>query len=97
MNINPIMHLDANFTSLKISPNTFRKAPTRLYINILQQRKMTIGIADPLAIKPLENGFPRRISQVVFHIHIKALCKMVKVEGLCLGLRITIRLEGKKL
>jgi hypothetical protein len=58
---------------------------------------MTIGIADPLDLKLLENESLRRISQVVFHKHIKALCKMVKVEGLCLGLRITLRLEGKKL
>jgi hypothetical protein len=58
---------------------------------------VTVGVPDPLAIKPLENGFPRRLSHVVFHKHIKVLCKMAGIEGLCLGLRITLRLEGKKL
>ena len=58
---------------------------------------MTVGVPDPLAIKPLENGFPRRISQVVFNKQGKALCKMKGIEGLCLGLRITLRLEEKKL
>ena len=50
---------------------------------------MTVGVPDPLAIKPLEYGFPRRISQVVFNKQGKALCKMKGIEGLCLGLRIT--------
>jgi hypothetical protein len=58
---------------------------------------VTVGVPDPLAIKPLENGFPRRISQVVFNKQGKALCKMKGFEGLCLGLRINLRLEGKKL
>jgi hypothetical protein len=58
---------------------------------------VTVGVPDPLAIKPLENGFPRRISQVVFNKQGKALGKMKGIEGLCLGLRITLRLEEKKL
>ena len=44
---------------LKLSPNNLRKAPTRLYIDILQQKTKK---ADPLVIKLLENEFPRRVS-----------------------------------
>jgi hypothetical protein len=59
---------------LKLSPNTLRKAPTRLYIDILQKKTkkaVKVGVADPLVIKLLKNEFPRRVSQVVFNKQIK--------------------------
>ena len=43
---------------LKLSPNNLRKAPTGLYIDILQQKTkkaVTVGVADPLVIEILEN------------------------------------------
>jgi len=48
---------------LKLSPSNLRKAPTGLYIDILQQKTkkaVTVGVADPLVIEILENEFPRR-------------------------------------
>ena len=67
---------------LKLSPNNLRKAPTGLYIDILQQKTkkaLTVGVADPLVIKLLENKFPRKVSQVVFHKQMKAICIFRKV------------------
>jgi hypothetical protein len=62
--------------NLKLPPNTLRKAPTGLYIDILQQKTkkaVTVGVADPLVIKLLEKEFPRRFLQVVFHKQMKSL------------------------
>ena len=68
---------------LKLSPNNLRKAPTGLYIDILQQKTkkaVTVGVADPLVIEILENEFPRKVSQVVFNKQIKALCRMAGIR-----------------
>ena len=73
-----------------MSADTLRKASSGLYIDILQQKTkkaVTAGVADPLVIKILENEFPRRVSQVVFHKQIKALCKMAGIEGLVSGFK----------
>ena len=50
---------------LKLSPDNLRKAPTGLYIDILQQKTkkaVTVGVADPLVIELLENEFPKKIT-----------------------------------
>ena len=73
---------------LKLSPDNLRKAPTGLYIDILQQKTkkaVTVGVADSLVIELLENEFPRRVSQVVFNKQIKALCKLAGIEDLVSG------------
>ena len=70
---------------LKLTPSNLRKAPTGLYIDILQQqtkKAVTAGVAHPVVIKILVNEFPRRVSQVVFNKLIKALCKMAGIEDL---------------
>jgi hypothetical protein len=49
--------------NLKLSPINLRKAPTELYIDILQQKKkkaVTVGVADALVIEILENEFPKK-------------------------------------
>lgn len=64
---------------LKLTPSNLRKAPTGLYIDILQKKTkkaVTVGIAYPLVIQLLEYKFPIKKSQVVFNIQIKVLCKM---------------------
>ena len=71
--------------NLKLRPNTLRKAPIGLYIDILKQKTkkaVPVGVADPVVIKILENKFPRRVSQMEFHKQMKALCRMSKIEGL---------------
>jgi hypothetical protein len=71
--------------NLKLNPNNLRKAPTGLYIDIIQQKTkkaVNIGVADPLVIGILENEFPRRVSQVVFNKQMKALCKLAGIEGI---------------
>jgi hypothetical protein len=73
---------------LKLSPSNLRKAPTGLYIDILQQKTkkaVTVGVADLLVIKLLENEFPRRVSQVVFNKQTKALCKLAGIDELVCG------------
>jgi hypothetical protein len=59
---------------LNLSPNNLRKAPTGLYIDILQQKTkkaVTVGLADPLVIDILENKFPNKVSQVLFTNRLK--------------------------
>ena len=75
---------------LKLSPDNLRKAPSGLYIDILQQKTkkaVTVGVADPLVIEILENEFPRKVSQVAFNKQIKALCKLAGIEGLVAGFK----------
>jgi integrase len=75
---------------LKLTPSNLRKAPTGLYIDILQQKTkkaVTVGVADTLVIELLENEFPRKVSQVVFNKQIKALCRMAGIEDLVPGFK----------
>ena len=75
---------------LKLTINNLRKAPTGLYIDIVQQKTkkaITVGVADPLVIQLLENKFPKRVSQVVFNKQIKSLCKMAGINGLVSGFK----------
>jgi len=68
---------------LKLTPKNLRKAPSGLYIDILQQKTkkaVTVGVADPLVIEILENEFPRRVSQVAFNKEIKTLCKLAGID-----------------
>ncbi|MDB4202728.1 hypothetical protein N9763_07010 [Polaribacter sp.] len=47
---------------MKLTPSNLRKAPSGLYIDILQQKTkkaVTVGVADPLVIKILWNQFPK--------------------------------------
>jgi integrase len=75
---------------LKLTLNDLRKAPTGLYIDIVQQKTkkaVTVGVADPLVIQLLENKFPKRVSQVVLNKQIKSLCKMAGIDGLVSGFK----------
>ena len=84
---------------LKLSPNNLRKAPTGLYIDIVQQKTkkaVTVGVADPLVIQLLENKFPKRVSQVVFNKQIKSLCKMAGIDGLVSGFKNNPKTQRKE-
>jgi integrase len=85
---------------LKLNPNNLRKAPTGLYIDILQQKTkkaVTVGVADPLVIQILENEFPRRVSQVAFNKQIKALCRIVGMNGLVSGFKNNPKTRRKEI
>jgi integrase len=85
---------------LKLNPNNLRKAPTGLYIDILQQKTkkaVTVGVADPLVIQILENEFPRRVSQVAFNKQIKALCRIVGMNGLVSGFKKNPKTRRKEI
>jgi integrase len=85
---------------LKLTPSNLRKAPTGLYIDILQQKTkkaVTVGVADPLVIKLLENEFPRRVSQVVFNKQIKALCRMAGIKELVSGFKNNPKTRRKEI
>jgi integrase len=85
---------------LKLTPNNLRKAPTGLYIDILQQKTkkaVTVGVADSLVISLLENEFPRSVSQVIFNKQIKALCKMAKIEELVSGFKNNPKTRRKEI
>ena len=85
---------------LKLTSNNLRKAPTGLYLDILQQKTkkaVTVGVADPLVIKILENEFPRSISQILFNKQIKALCKMAGIEDLVSGFKNNPKTRRKEI
>ncbi|MFT5145641.1 MAG: integrase [Polaribacter sp.] len=85
---------------LKLTPSNLRKAPTGLYIDILQQKTkkaVTVGVADPLVIELLKNEFPRKVSQVVFNKQIKALCKMAGIEDLVSGFKNNPKTRRKEI
>jgi integrase len=85
---------------LKLSPYNLRKAPTGLYIDILQQKTkkaVTVGVADQVVIKLLENEFPRKVSQVVFNKQIKALCRMAGIDKLVSGFKNNPRTRRKEI
>jgi integrase len=85
---------------LKLSPSNLRKAPSGLYIDILQQKTkkaVTVGVADPLVIGFLENEFPRKVSQVVFNKQIKALCRMARIDGLVCGFKNNPKTRRKEI
>ena len=90
MVINWIVYRAASIRFIKVNPNNLRKAPTGLYIDILQQKTkkaVTVGVADPLVIEILENEFPKKVSQVVFNKQIKALCKNGGINELVSGFK----------
>ncbi len=64
-----------------------------------QKTKMavTIGVADPLVIKLLENEFPRRVSQVVFNKQIKTLCRMAGINELVSGFKNNPKTRRKEI
>jgi hypothetical protein len=85
---------------LKLTPSNLRKAPTGLYIDILKQKTkkaVTIGVVEPLVIKILVNEFPRRVSQVIFHKQIKALCRMARIADLVSGFKNNPKTRRKEI
>jgi integrase len=85
---------------LKLTFNDLRKAPTGLYIDIVQQKTkkaVTVGVADPLVIQLLENKFPKRVSQVVFNKQIKSLCRMSKIDELVNGFKNNPKTRRKEI
>ena len=85
---------------LKLTLNDLRKAPTGLYIDIVQQKTkkaVTVGVADPLVIQLLENKFPKRVSQVVFNKQIKTLCRMAGIKGLVSGFKNNPKTRRKEI
>jgi integrase len=85
---------------LKLTPCNLRKASSRLFVNILQQKSkkaLTVGVADLLVIKISEKESPRIVSQVVFHKQMKALCRMSKIEGLLPRFKNTPKTRRKEI
>jgi integrase len=85
---------------LKLSKDNLRKAPTGLYIDIIQQKTkkaVTVGVGDPLVIEILENEFPHKVSQVVFNKQIKALCRMAGINELVPGFKNNPKTRRKEI
>ena len=57
---------------------------------------MTVGVADPVVIGLLENEFPGKISQVVSHKQMKALCRMAGIEWLVLVFKNNLKTRRKE-
>ena len=69
---------------LKLSPNNLRKAPTGLYIDILQQKTKKGGdcwCGRSLVIELLENEFPRKVSQVVLINRLKHFARWRELKN----------------
>ena len=56
-----------------------------------------MGVADLLVIKILENELPRKVSQVIFNKHIKALCKMAGINELVYGFKNNPKTRRKEI
>ena len=85
---------------LKLSPNNLRKAPTGLYIDIIQQKTkkaVTVGVVDPVVIKILLHEFPKKISQVAFNKQIKLLCRMAGIDELVSGFKNNPKTRRKEI
>ena len=85
---------------LKLTPNNLRKAPTGLYIDIIQQKTkkaVTVGVVDPVVIKILLHEFPKKISQVVFNKEIKLLCRMAGIDQVVSGYKNNPRTRRKEI
>ena len=85
---------------LKLSSDNLRKAPTGLYIDIIQQKTkkpVTVGVVDPLVIKILLHEFPEKTSQVVFNKQIKVLCKMAGIDEVVSGFKNNPRTRRKEI
>ena len=85
---------------LKLTPRNLRKAPTGLYIDLIQQKTkkaVTFGVADPLVLELLLHEFPRKVSQVVFNKQIKVLCKMAGVNELVSGFKNNPKTRRKEI
>ena len=68
---------------LNLNQSNLRKAPTGLYIDIIQQKTkkaVTVGVADDMVIQILQNDFPKEVSQVFFNKQIKSLCKLAGIQ-----------------
>ena len=50
-----------------------------------------------MVIKLLENEFPRKVSQVVFHKQMKALCKMAGIDELVPGFKNNPKTRRKEI
>jgi hypothetical protein len=61
------------------------------------KKAVTVGVADSLVIELLKNEFPRRVSQVVFHKQIKALCKLAGIEDLVSGFKNNPKTRRKEI
>ena len=75
---------------LKLSPDNLRKAPTGLYIDILQQKTKkaeTVGVVDSLVIEILENEFPNKVAQLAFNKQIKVICKIAGNDEVVRGFK----------
>ena len=85
---------------LKLTPRNLRKAPSGLYIDIIQQKTkkaVTIGVAEPLVIKILEKEFPKKVSQVVFNKQIKGLCRMAGINEMVSGFKNNPKTRRKEI
>ena len=85
---------------LALSHSNIRKAPTGLYIDILQQKThkaVTIGVADPLVIHLLENELPKRLSQLIFNKQIKEICRMAGIVELVSGFKNNPKTRRKEI
>ena len=85
---------------LSLSPSNIRKAPTGLYIDILQQKTkkaVTVGVSDPMVIHLLENEFPKVVSQVNFNNHIKEICRIAGINELVSGFKNNPKTRRKEI
>jgi len=85
---------------LKLTPKNLRKAPSGLYIDIIQQKTkkaVTVGVADPIVIELLEHEFPQKVSQVAFNKEIKTLCKLAGIDERVSGFKNNPKTRRKEI
>ena len=84
---------------LTLSPDNIRPAEGGLYIDLIQKktdRLVTIGVGQDYVIDILKSHFPYPVSNMLFNMHIKTLCKMAGISQMVKGFKMCCKTRRKK-
>lgn len=85
---------------LKLSPDQCRPAPNGgIYIDVVQQKTkkgVTLGVIDPLALKIINQQFPRTIGARCFNRYMKEICKDAGLTQMVQGYKMNPETKRKE-
>ncbi len=86
---------------LTITPDQLRDAPNGgVYVDILQKKtdkKVTIGVIDPLAMEILRNNFPRKLTAQRFNCYLKLVLQKAGITKMVRGSKFNKKTKRKEL
>jgi len=85
---------------LTLKPEQIRPAKNgRIYVDILQQKtqkRVTVGIINPIAIKILIHDFPKKIASCKFNKHLKEVLRLAEINEPVTAFRYNGKLKRKE-